>query len=84
MLLVKNAWGYLTIRIGEAHFGPLDTCILVLALSVALLSAFNLWQIGRREDRESRFDALRGASLQRPEPTQARDPDWYHRLGAKV
>jgi tight adherence protein C len=85
VLSVKNAWIYLTIRIGEAHFEPVDTCILVLALSVALLSAFNLWQIGQREDRERRLDALRGVSLQRPEPAhQAQEPSWYHRVGAIV
>lgn len=80
----ENALGYLTIRIGAAHFGGLGTCILVLALSVALLAAFNLWQIGQSEDRQRRFDTLFGTARRFPEPAQAGRTPWYQRLEAIV
>jgi len=75
----------LAISIGRIHFGPLDTCILVLALAVAVLSALKLWRIGEREDRQKRlFQALRGAPLPRAEPERTRIPTWYQRLGTKI
>lgn len=75
---------YLTIRIGEAHFAPFDTCILALTLVGATLSAFNLWRIGQHEDREVRLRSLGGARLNRFEPGQAPPIRWYHRLGMIV
>jgi tight adherence protein C len=71
---------YFPICIGAAHFGLYDTCILVLALSVSLLSAFNLWRIGRYEDRERRFDALGILSLYQQKPSAEQTP-WFHWLG---
>ena len=72
---------YLAVRIGEMRFNPLDTCILVLALSAALLAALNLWRMGHCEDREKRLiSALHRAPLPRAEP--ARGPPrrgWHHR-----
>ena len=77
---------YLALRIGEMRFGPLDTCILALALSAALLAALNLWRIGHCEDRQKcLLDALHRAPLPRAEP--ARVPPrlpWYQRLGTMV
>ena len=46
---------YLTLHLGEIHFAPLDTSIVVLSLAAALVSALNLWRIGAREDREKRL-----------------------------
>ena len=45
---------YLAVRIGEMRFGLVDTCILVLALSAALLAAFNLWRIAQGEGRQNK------------------------------
>ena len=53
--------GYLTIRLGQASLSPGETVILVVTLAAALLCAFHLWRIGRREDRRDRLMALRGA-----------------------
>ena len=77
---------YLALRIGEMRFGLLDTCILVLALSAALLAALNLWRIGHREDREKRLiSALHRAPLPRAEPARGPPrPPWYQRLGTMV
>ena len=77
---------HLAFRIGGIAFGPIDTSIVILALAVAALSAFNLWRIGEREDREERlFDALRRAPLlRRAHPQQLQHPPWYQRLGTKI
>jgi tight adherence protein C len=76
---------YLAIRICRIHFGPQDTCILVLALAAALLSALNLWRIGEREDCEKRlFHALRGYRLRHAEPERKWRTPWYQRLGTKI
>lgn len=73
---------HLTIRIGQASLGPVDTVILVLTLAAALLSAFHLWRIGRQEDRRDRLVALRGAAVDRP--VRIKRPGWYTRLGGIV
>jgi tight adherence protein C len=76
---------FLDIRIGEMQFGPGGTCMLVLALGAALLSAIKLWWIGQSEDRQKRlFDALRRASRYRPERSRAPRLPWYQRLGILV
>jgi tight adherence protein C len=76
---------FLDVRIGEMQFGPGGTCILVLALGAALLSAINLWWIGQSEDRQKHLvDALRRASPHRPEPPRAPRLPWYQRLGVLV
>ena len=74
--------GYLRVRIGQASLGPVDTAIFGLAVAVALLSAFRLWRIGRREDRRDRLTALRGAATN--ETVRARPLNWYARLGGIV
>ena len=84
--LVNIGQSYLALHIGEMRFGPLDTCILVLALSAAVLAARNLWRIGHCEDRQKRLlDALHRTPLPRAEPARAppRLP-WYQRLGTMV
>jgi tight adherence protein C len=76
---------HLAARIDSIYIGPLDACILFLALSAAALSALNLWRIGEREDREKRlFQALRGDRLRRAEEKEASRPPWYQQFGAKI
>src|SRR5436309_106480 len=74
--------GYLRIRIGQASLGPVDTAIVGLAIAAALLSAFRLWRIGRREDRRDRLTALRGAATN--QTIRAKRLSWYARLGSIV
>jgi tight adherence protein C len=76
---------YLAIGIGGVRFGPINTCILILALATALLSAFKLWRIGHREERDKRlYDALGDTLLHRAQPTRTRRQPWYQRLGTTV
>lgn len=83
--LVNIGRTYLAIRIGEMRFGPLDTCILVLALSAALLAAFNLRRIAQCEDRQKRLlDSLHRAPSPATESTRTTRPPWYQRLGTTV
>ena len=83
--LAGTVQNYLAIRIGEVYFGQIDTCILVLALAMALLSVFKLWRISHCEDREKHlFFALRGTPLHRAGPLRTRRPPWYQRLGTMV
>ena len=84
--LVNIGQTRLALRIGEMRFGPLETSILVLALSAALLAALNLWRIAQCEDRQRRLlDALHRAPLPRTEPARAPlRPPWYQRLGTMV
>ena len=82
--LVDTARTYLAFRAGEVQLGARDTCILILALSGALVSALNLSRIGRREDFQERLDALRGTALTRAEPTRPQRSPWYHRLGTAI
>ena len=76
---------YLTLHLGEIHFGPLDTSIVVLSLAAALVSALNLWRIGTREDREKRLlGAMRRNLHHGKEAAQIPRTPWYQRLGAKI
>src|SRR6516164_5029868 len=82
--LIDTARTYLAFHAGEVRLGARDTCILILALSGALVSALNLSRIGRREDFQERLDALRGTALTRAEPTRSQRSPWYHRLGTWI
>ena len=82
--LVDIARTYLAFRAGEVQLGALDTCILILALSGALVSALNLWRIARREDFQERLDTLRGTALTPAVPTRPQRSPWYHRLGLSL
>ena len=82
--LVDIARTYLALHAGEAQLSALDTCILVLALSGALVSALNLWRIARREDFQDRLHALSGTPLANAEPARPQRPPWYHRLGSAI
>ena len=82
--LVDTARTYLAFRAGEVQLGARDTCILILALSGALVSALNLWRIARREDFQERLDTLRGTALTPAVPTRPQRSPWYHRLGTAI
>jgi len=82
--LVDLAQTYLALRIGEIRLGALDTCILVLALSGALVSALNLWRIARREDFQDRLYAVGGTTLAPAEPARPQHPPWYQRFGTAI
>ena len=68
--------------VGGLGWGPIETCILALAVATAILSALNLWRIGQRESREDRLTALRTVRFGPPEKASAPSLPWYHRLGA--
>ena len=82
--LVDTARTYLAFRAGDVQLGARDTCILILALSGALVSALNLWRIARREDFQERLDALRGTALTRAGRARPQRPSWSHRLGTAI
>jgi tight adherence protein C len=82
--LIEIGRTYLGMRVGGAELGPLDTCIVVAALSVALFSAINLWRIGRREDFGDRLDLLRNFARARAQAERSRGPSWYDRLAAGI
>ena len=82
--LIDTARTYLAFRAGEFQLGALDICILILALSGALVSALNLWRIGRREDFQDRLHALSGTPLANVEPARPQRPPWYDRLGTAI
>jgi tight adherence protein C len=76
---------YLAIRIGEMRFSSSDTCVLAIALTMAVLSALNLGRIARSEGRQRRlFDALRSGPYHFAEPSPEPRQPWYQWLGATV
>ena len=82
--LADLARSYLSFRAGEIQLGPLDTCVLILALSGALVSALNLWRIARREDFQDRLYTLSGTGLVQAAPARPQRPSWYQRLGTAI
>ena len=82
--LADLARTYLSFRAGEIQLGPLDTCVLILALSGALVSALNLWRIARREDFQDRLYTLSGTGLVQAAPARPQRPSWYQRLGTAI
>jgi len=77
---------FLALRVGRLAFGPFETSVVILALTVALSSAFALWRIGEQEDRQKRLlRALRRNPHQlRSDPTLTGRPPWHQRLGTKL
>ena len=82
--LADLARTYLSFRAGEIQLGPLDTCVLILALSGALVSALNFWRIARREDFQDRLYTLSGTGLVQAAPARPQRPSWYQRLGTAI
>jgi tight adherence protein C len=73
------------VRIGEMQFGAGETCLLLLALGVALSSSFSLWRIGHSEDRQKRLlDAVLRNAHSIEEPPLAPHQPWHQRLGTLV
>jgi len=82
--LAQAVASYLTLQLGPITLGPVETSIVVMALAAALLSGFNLWRIGRREERMARLAALRvGVRDPEQEAGETRIP-WYRQLGSIV
>lgn len=73
---------WLTFRVAGAQFDPLHSTVLIAALAAAIVCAIRLWNIGQREDRQRRLEALRGSSSQRPALTTLMP--WYRRLGVMI
>jgi hypothetical protein len=69
---------------GGISLTPLATCILVIAISTALLSAFNLWRIAREEDRLVRLEALRGTTPRITRTRRRLRTRGFERLGSVV
>jgi tight adherence protein C len=77
---------FLAVRAGRLVFAPFDTCVVIVALTVALASAFRLWRIGEQEDRLKRlFRALPHNSNPPPsDPVLTGRPPLHQRLGTKI
>src|SRR5215469_5484589 len=69
---------------GGISFTPLETCLLVIAVATALLSAFNLWRIAREEDRLARLESLRGTAPPETRRSRRLRPRSFERLGSIV
>jgi tight adherence protein C len=83
--LTSLAHPYLAIRIGEMQFSSHATCVLAIALTAAVLSAFNLGRIARSEGRQRRLlEALGRGPNHFTDPSLAPRLPWYQWLGAKV
>lgn len=79
------AYTEIAINISEIRVGWHDACVLLIALTAALLSAFKLWRIGQAEDRQNRLlGALRRTPHLDDERPQAIRIPWYHQLGMLV
>lgn len=75
-------WKYLTFQIGIIHLTPQNSLIVLLALMVALLTAFRLARIAKQETRQARLRALRTAWIEHADAEQPRRPRWYEKLAA--
>jgi tight adherence protein C len=76
---------YFAIRIGEMQFRSPDICVLVIALTAAVVSALNLRGIAQSEDRQRRLlEALRRGPYHFAEPSRGPRLPWYQWLGATV
>ena len=82
--LGEAAANYLTIRVGEVSFGPIDTSIFALALAAAFVCAINLWRIGRSEDRQDHLAERFGTASDRARTVRKEGPRWYDRIGRMV
>ncbi|MBV8337396.1 MAG: type II secretion system F family protein [Alphaproteobacteria bacterium] len=76
---------HLVVRLGRLAFSSLDLGVVIVALAVALASAFALWRIGDREDRHKRLlRALRSHAHRRSYPTGTQRQPWYLQLGTQI
>ena len=72
------------IALGVARFGPIESGILFLATSAALLSALRLWRIAQREDRAARLAALRRTVAPEQKGAEELRSPWYNRAGRAI
>jgi tight adherence protein C len=82
-----NIFGdHLAIRIGRLAFSSFDLGVVILAMAVALASAFTLWRIGAHEDRQKQlFRVLRHHLLHRRSGSvSTRRPPLYQQLGTQI
>jgi tight adherence protein C len=75
---------YLSFNVGEMHFGPFQTGLLVLAFAMVFVATIGLWRIGQREDRQRRLDTVLRAVREETKPLGPERVRWYARLGAVV
>ena len=76
--LVAREFGW---QFGPLRFSVIEAVVVLVAVGAALISAFVLWRIGTREDRQARLAIVRRAVAQ-SEAEQPAGPRWYARLGA--
>jgi hypothetical protein len=73
------------IGIGEMEFGLRESCILLLALAVALLSAVSLWRIAQSENRQNRLlDTLRRTQHRVEERKRAPRVPWHQQRASST
>jgi tight adherence protein C len=82
--LAQAAATYLTIGVGPVTLGPIETSVVIMALAAILVSGFNLWRIGRREERLARLAALRVGARDPEQATGDTRVPWHRRLGGIV
>jgi tight adherence protein C len=75
--LVAREFGW---QFGPLRFSLIEAVVVLVAVGAALISAFGLWRIGTREDRQARLVTVRRAVV-RPGAEQPPGPRWYVRLG---
>ena len=82
--LFHTAALYLTVQIGPATLSPFQTTLLAMAMAAVVVSGFNLWRIGGREERQARLAALRVRTSEAAPEIDNTRPPWYRRLGSVV
>jgi tight adherence protein C len=75
---------YLTVRIGPITLDPVETAILAAAVATLVVSGFNLWRIGGREERQARLVALRTSLSSSGDNAGPVPPPWYRRFGGWI
>jgi len=65
---------------GGISWGPIETCVLAIAIATAVLCMLNLWRIAQDENRHDRLAVMHGASFRRPDTAFARREPFYHRF----
>lgn len=79
-----DAFGeHLALRLGRLVFSSLELGVVICALSVAMISAFALWRMGEREDRQKQLFRVLRRNPDRG-PVDTRQPPWYQQLGTQI
>lgn len=73
------------LHFAEFTFGPVETVLLVVSVSVALVSLVELARVSGRDRVQQRIAALRGTIAGHPEgPRPNQRPSWHSRLGVII